>query len=102
MGDQQLKPSESRHDIQEGNLIWMDSRLTPSVCVPQKYRASILHEFHDTPLGSHFGTDKTYAALLARYTWPHMYHRVDQYVLLCDACQKNKSHTNCAWGPPSS
>ena len=69
LGDGQLKPSESQYDIREGNLVWMDSRLTPRVCVPKKYRAAILHEFHDNPLGSHFGTDKTYAALLASYTW---------------------------------
>ncbi len=79
MGDWQLKPSESRYDIREGNLVWMDSRLNPRVCVPKKYRAAILHEFHDTPLGSHFGTDKTYTTLRACYTWPHMYHGVDQY-----------------------
>ncbi len=70
LGDKQLKPSESRDDIREGNLVWMDNRLTPRVCVPKKYRAAILHKFHDTPLGSHFGTDKMYAALRASYTWP--------------------------------
>ena len=100
LGNGQLKPSESRYDIREGNLVWMDSRLTPRVCVPKKYRAAILHEFHDTPLGSHFGTDKTYAALRARYTWPHMYHGVDQYVLSCDACQKNKSSHQRRLGTP--
>ncbi len=72
LGDKQLKPSESRSDIREGNLVWIDSRLNPKVCVPRKYQAAILHEFHDTPLGSHFGTDKTYAALRAQYTWPQV------------------------------
>ncbi len=45
-----------------------------------------------------FGTDQTYAALRAKYTWPHMYHGVDQDVLKCDACQKNKSsHQMQVW-----
>ncbi len=35
--------SESRYDIMEGNLMCMDSRMTPRVCVPKKYRAAILH-----------------------------------------------------------
>ncbi len=29
----------------------------------KKYQAAILHKFHDTLLGSHFGTDKNYSAL---------------------------------------
>ncbi len=41
--DRQLKPSESRYDIREGNLVWMHNRLTPRVCVPKKYQAAILH-----------------------------------------------------------
>ncbi len=47
----------------------------------------------DSLLNPHFGTIKTqaYAALRALYMRPHMYHGVDQYVLLCDACQKNQS-----------
>jgi hypothetical protein len=45
----------------EGNLVWID------------YQAAILHKIHhDTPLGSHLGTNKTNAALRAWYTWPHI------------------------------
>eukprot|EP00961_Rhodomonas_salina_P131686 1772307-Rhodomonas_salina.1 len=40
----------------------IDKRFQPRVCVPKKYRALILHEYHDTPsgLGAHFGEDKTH------------------------------------------
>ncbi len=69
MGDKQLKPSVSRYDIREGNLVWIDSSLNPKVYVPRKYQAAILHKFHDTPLKSHFGTDKTYAALAPHVPW---------------------------------
>ncbi len=43
LGDKQLKPSESRYDILEGNLVWIDSRLNPRVCVLKMYQAAILH-----------------------------------------------------------
>ncbi len=43
LGDKQLKPSESRYNIREENLVWMDSRLNPRICVPRKYWAAILH-----------------------------------------------------------
>ncbi len=41
-----------------------------------------------------------YAAFRASYTWPYMYHGVDQYVLSCDACQKNKSSHQRRLGTP--
>ncbi len=34
VGDKQLKPSESRDNIWEGNLMWINSWLNPSICVP--------------------------------------------------------------------
>jgi hypothetical protein len=43
LGDKQLKPSESRYDIWEGNLMWIDSRLNLRICVPRKHQAAILH-----------------------------------------------------------
>ncbi len=51
LGDKQLKPSESKYKILEGNLLWIYSQLNTRVCVPRKYQAAILHEF--PPLGSH-------------------------------------------------
>ncbi len=36
LGDKQLKPSESRYDIREGNLMWIGNLLNPWVCVLRK------------------------------------------------------------------
>jgi hypothetical protein len=82
----------SLYAIQNDNLVGVDKHLQERTCVPVKYRALILHEFHDTPLGGHFGKDKVFYGIRQRYIWPSMYHHVEQYVNSCDACQKNKAY----------
>ncbi len=79
------------YSIQDDNLVWVDKHLQARTCVPQKYRTLILQEYHDTPLGGHFGKDKTFYGIRQHYIWPSLYHHVDQYVISCDACQKNKA-----------
>eukprot|EP00960_Hanusia_phi_P013747 403541-Hanusia_phi.AAC.1 len=85
------RPSLQLYAIRDENLVWIDKRFQPRVCVPKKYRALILHEYHDTPLGAHFGEHKTYHGLKDRYIWPHLRPHVEQYVRSCDSCQKMKS-----------
>eukprot|EP00961_Rhodomonas_salina_P285058 3852153-Rhodomonas_salina.2 len=85
------KPSLQLYSLRAGNIVWVDKHCQPRVCVPAKYRSLLLHEFHDTPLGAHFGQDKTYYNLRQQYIWPSMRHHVEQYVLSCDSCQKNKT-----------
>eukprot|EP00961_Rhodomonas_salina_P186823 2522499-Rhodomonas_salina.1 len=53
------------YTIRDENLVWIDRRFQPRVCVPKKYRALILHKYHHdhTPLGAHFGEDKIYNGL---------------------------------------
>eukprot|EP00961_Rhodomonas_salina_P214213 2892746-Rhodomonas_salina.2 len=94
------RPSLQLYSVRDGNLIWVDKRYHPRVCVPLKYLALILHELHDAPLGSHFGEDKTYHELRQRYMWPHQQHHVEQYVRSCDACQKNKASHRLKLGTP--
>ena len=86
-----LEPSMTLYAIRNGNLVWVDKHLQERICVPVKYRALLLQEFHDTPLGGHFGTDKTFYGLRQKYIWPSMYHHVEKFVTSCDTCQKNKA-----------
>jgi hypothetical protein len=60
LGDKQLKPSESRYDIREGNLIkvWT-ANSTLGFVSP---RNTILH--HDTPLGTHFPRQEAQTRLM--------------------------------------
>eukprot|EP00961_Rhodomonas_salina_P090950 1223993-Rhodomonas_salina.2 len=94
------QPSLSLYSIRRGNLFWLDVNLQPRICVPRKYRVALLQEFHDTPLGGHFGQDKTYHAIRQRYIWPHQRHHVEQFVLSCDSCQKNKASHTGSLGTP--
>lgn len=52
-------PSDTLYHIRENNLVWVDKHMKPRICVPRKYRATLCREHHDTPLGGHFGMEKT-------------------------------------------
>ena len=99
-GIQVPQPSLQNYKLEGGNLWWLDKHYRPRKCVPQKYQSLIIQEFHDTPLGGHFGVDKTHAAIRERFVWPFMGHHIEQFVKTCDACQKNKSSHKKMMGTP--
>ena len=50
-----------------------------------------MHECHDSPLGGHFGREKT-AALVRRVAfWPGLSNEVREYIRSCCTCQKVKA-----------
>ena len=53
-------------------------------------RTRILAEMHDSPTGAHCGRDRLLAELQKRFFWDGMATQAEQYVLTCDACQRNK------------
>ncbi len=53
-------------------------------------RTRILAELHDSPTGAHCGRDRLIAELQKRFFWQGMATQAEQYVLTCDACQRNK------------
>ena len=53
-------------------------------------RTRILAELHDSATGAHCGRDRMLAELQKRFEWRGMATDVEQYVLTCDACQRNK------------
>ena len=53
-------------------------------------RTRILAELHDATTGAHCGRDRMLAAAQERFAWRGMAGDVEQYVLTCDACQRNK------------
>jgi hypothetical protein len=53
-------------------------------------RTRILAELHDSPTGAHCGRDRLLAELQKRFFWDGMATQAEQYVLTCDACQRNK------------
>ena len=53
-------------------------------------RTRILAELHDSATGAHCGRDRMLADAQRRFDWRGMAGDVEQYVLTCDACQRNK------------
>jgi len=51
---------------------------------------ALLHEFHSTPLGGHFGVLKTIHRLQANFTWPNIHRDVRNYIKNCQTCQQTK------------
>jgi hypothetical protein len=56
-------------------------------------RQRILHEFHDTINGGHFGPEKTGHHLSRHYWWPKWANAVRAYCAQCQPCQANKPRT---------
>ena len=63
-------------------------QLQRQLAVPTQLREDVLLCYHDGPGGSHFGFDKTYSSIKAKYYWPNMYRDVENHIKSCDPCQK--------------
>jgi len=50
----------------------------------------ILKEMHECPIGGHQGVQRTYDTLKRYVTWPGMFKDVEEYIINCKICQKNK------------
>lgn len=74
----------------EGGLLF--STVGPQLRVPadSALRTRILAELHDGTTGAHCGRDRMLTAAQSRFEWRGMATDVEQYVLTCDACQRNK------------
>ena len=53
----------------------------------------LMFEYHDSPMGGHSGSLKTYQRLAADWFWPGMRKAVTQYVQACPVCQQQKHST---------
>ena len=72
----------------------MPMQLQRTLAVPTALRKDVLLSYHDGPGGSHFGFDKTYSSIKAKYYWPNMYTNVEKHVKSCDPCQKESRAYN--------
>ena len=81
-------PSNPVPPLASAGLVFVGSRIRLPNHEP--LRTSILAECHDTPLAGHLGRDKTAELVKRRFYWPGMDADIEQYVLSCDQCQRNK------------
>lgn len=50
----------------------------------------LIVEFHNTPIGGHFGYLRTYKRMAAVLFWDEMKRQIQEYVAKCAICQQNK------------
>lgn len=62
------------------------------VCVPDNHaiRLELLHTFHDSPVGGHWGQAKTCELISRQYTWTSMRKYVNRYIANCPTCIRAK------------
>ena len=53
-------------------------------------QTKILKEMHECPIGGRQGVQRTYDRLKLYVTWPGMFKDVEEYIINCKICQKNK------------
>lgn len=66
-------------------VIWLDSK--------NPFIQSLLHEYHATPIGGHFGIKKTLHRLQSSFHWPSMAKDVRAFIRNCIVCQQVKHLT---------
>jgi hypothetical protein len=61
-------------------------------------RDKILHDYHDSPVHGHQGTEKTLERITQNYYWPGLRTSVEKYINTCDLCWKSKSQRHAPYG----
>ena len=61
-------------------------------------RLRVLQTYHDHPVSSHFGINKTLALLRREYTWPEVRTMVTDYCRSCTTCSQNKAKRHKPYG----
>ena len=62
--------------------------MSQTLCVPLKYRFTLLTHFHDK-LG-HFAHERLYLRLQERYFWKEMFKNAREFATSCETCQQSK------------
>lgn len=75
---------------EERGLLFRETTGQMRVPADAALRTRILAELHDSSTGAHCGRDRMLSEAQRRFVWDGMARDVEQYVLTCDACQRNK------------
>ena len=67
--------------------------------LPHSLRGSVLEVAHDSILGGHLATKKTYDRVTSNFFWPGAYDDVSRYCQSCDICQRTIPKGRCGKTP---
>ena len=57
----------------------------------EETKATIMYEYHDSPVGGHRGMNRTFREIRRKYEWPNMKRDIENHIRKCQSCQVNKS-----------
>lgn len=64
------------------------------LCIPKgETRRQVLHDSHESVIGGHRGYRKTLKKIMEHFYWPKMSQEIQEYIKMCEKCQKAKSST---------
>lgn len=58
------------------------------LCIKKPEVEAVLTEYHDGPIGGHFGREITIARIRQDFWWPNLWKDVATFVRTCDICQR--------------
>ena len=65
---------------------------TGEIMIPVEFeRESIIKEYHESLVGGHQGVSSLYSRIRENFYWPDLHKQVENFVLSCNSCQKNKN-----------
>ena len=67
--------------------------------LPHSLRELVLEVAHDSILGGHLATKKTYNRVTSNFFWPGAYYDVSRYCQPCDICQRTIPKGRCGKTP---
>ena len=59
--------------------------------IPETFEHIVLHMYHDSLLGAHYGPLNTYYTIKDKYYIHNLLDKINKYVASCEECQKQKS-----------
>jgi hypothetical protein len=87
------------HYSDSGLIYFEDWHGNNRLCVPDKFRVSVMDEVHNTLTESaHGGYHRCYNRLASTYYWPKMSRHLKRYISTCDICQKAKPRRHAPTG----
>ena len=64
--------------------------------LPHSLRESVLEVAHDSILGGHLATEKTYDRVTSNFFWPGAYDDMTRYCQSCDVCPRTAPTSRCS------
>ena len=87
--------ADPQSDLSETQGVVVDSSGRILVPSDKELRTFLISENHDTPLGGHFGAERTLELVQRHWTWTGIARDIREYVRSCRECQLQK-HMNAA------